>query len=269
MILALIDNGSLEPAAHLNLRAAAVALSARAAVSVIPVSWRHSDRIPEARLGGRPAPVLIPWVRAQLALGERRFLFIPFFVSPQGAVGSALREELEVLSAESGGFVFGFTPGLSDKGVLGAIVAGRVRETIAAKGLLRPPVVVVDHGGPSRISAELRDGVAADALSRLGHDIRAMAVSSLESPDGPEFGHNRPLFAEKLGSPGFDRGDVVAAPLFLSPGRHAGPAGDLAAIAAAAEAGNPGLRIHFADLVGTHPLALDALGRGLEAALRP
>jgi hypothetical protein len=69
MIVALIDNGSIEPAAQRNLRAVAAALSERAGVAVDAVSWKHSDRIPAAALDGVPAWTLAPWVRAHLARG--------------------------------------------------------------------------------------------------------------------------------------------------------------------------------------------------------
>ena len=42
---------------------------------------------------------------------------------------------------------------------------------------------------------------------------------------------------------------------------------EIAAIARAAEERSGGLRVHFAELAGTHPLAIDALARGLAAAL--
>jgi hypothetical protein len=268
MIVALVDNGSLEAASHLNLRAVAGELAKRVGVPVNAVSWRHSDRIPLPELGGAAAHVLLPWVRDRSARGEREFLFVPFFVSAQGAVGSSLRGELESMSREiPGGISFSFTAGLSDTGLLGSILADRVRRTAEAKGLGAPAVIIVDHGGPSRESAALRNAAAADALRKLGGSAGLLAPASLETPEGPEFVHNQPLFADKLGSPGFDRGDIVVAPLFLSPGRHAGPGGDLARIASAAEAAHPGLRVHFTDLIGSHPLAAAALERALRAAL--
>ena len=46
MKAALIDNGSLEPAAHRNLRRLAAAVGERAGMRVEAVSWKHSDRIP-------------------------------------------------------------------------------------------------------------------------------------------------------------------------------------------------------------------------------
>ena len=52
MIVALIDNGSLEVAATLNLRTVAAELTLKVGVPVHPVSWKHSDRIPLANLDG-------------------------------------------------------------------------------------------------------------------------------------------------------------------------------------------------------------------------
>jgi hypothetical protein len=56
-------------------------------------------------------------------------------------------------------------------------------------------------------------------------------------------------------------------PLFLAPGRHAGPKGDLAEIAAEAEDRSAPLRCHFTGLIGTHPLVIDALADALTSTL--
>eukprot|EP01034_Spumella_vulgaris_P017256 gene17256-biopygen15159 len=118
MIVALIDNGSLEPAATLNLRAVAAQLSASVDVAVHPVSWKHSDRIPLDALDGDAAAwTLKPWMAAQLAAGERDFIFVPFFISPQGAIGSALRQDLENLQTPAAPFTFTFTASLADSDV--------------------------------------------------------------------------------------------------------------------------------------------------------
>ena len=272
MIAALIDNGSLEPAAHRTLRALAAALSGRTGVEVRAVSWKHSDRIAPESLGGVPAATLAPWLRDRLAAGERDFVFLPFFVSAQGAIGSWLRRDLEALQHELGGFRFAFTAGLATHGTLVRIARERIRETIAAAHLTRPRVVVVDHGGPSSASAQLRDRVAAELVAELGGEIGALTPASLE---GAEHAHNRPLFVDVLASADFNHGDVVIAPLFLAPGRHAGPHGDLAQIAIAAEdrgaaASPPGrtpLRCHFTALIGTHPLVVDVLAEALTQTL--
>lgn len=258
MIIALIDNGSLEPAAHRNLRAVAAALSIQAGVPVRAVSWKHSDRLPPEVLDDIPAWTLAPFVRAMVALGQREFLFVPFFVSAQGAIGSALRNDLSALQDQLGGFEFTFTDGLAARGVIPSIVAARIRATIAERQLRAPSVVVVDHGGPSAASAALRDELATAIRVELGREIGPLVAASME-------GAHPPLLADALRAPDFalDR-DVVIAPLFLSPGRHAGSDGDIVQICR--DAATPGARCHITDLVGTHPLAISALAGALHDA---
>lgn len=261
MTIAIVDNGSLEPAAHLNLRTLAQALSLRAGVAVHAVSWKHSDRIAPANLNHRPASTLAPFVRAQRARGEREFVFVPFFVSAQGAIGSALRDDLERLQREAGPFTFAFTEGLAARGALAGIVADRIRAILAPRRLRMPPVIVVDHGGPSATSATLRNLLAAQIRAELGATIGPLAAASLE---GAEYPHNHPLFADQLAAPGFNHGHVVVAPLFLAPGRHAGPQGDLAQIARAAEDRlHSALHCHFTEVIGTHPRVVDTLAAAL------
>lgn len=257
MIVALIDNGSLEPAAHRNLRSVAAGLTRRTGVPIHAVSWKHSDRIPVEALDDTPAWSLAPFVRSLCALGQREFLFIPFFVSPQGAIGSALRRDLEELQRELGArnFDFTFTEGLSARGVVPAIVAERIQEAVAERRLARPPVVVVDHGGPSAASAALRDELAAQIRAALGAEIGTLSAASME-------GAHPPLLAEQLRAAPLAERDVIVAPLFLSPGRHAGPAGDIARICAASPA-----RCHVTGLVGTHPKVIEALGDALRLRL--
>lgn len=255
MIVALIDNGSLEPAAHLNLRAVAAALSARTGTVVHAVSWKHSDRIAPAELGDTPAWTLASFVRAMVALGQREFIFVPFFISAQGAIGSALRSDLEKLQAELPNFEVAFTDGLAAREVIPAIVSARIREVIASRRLVAPPVIVVDHGGPSTASATLRDELAKEIRHQLGGSIGSLAAASME-------GRHPPLLADQLSAADFAKRDVVVAPLFLSPGRHAGPNGDVAQICAASEA-----RCHLTGLVGAHPLAIGALAAALQDTL--
>lgn len=255
MIVALIDNGSLEPAAQRNLRAVAAALSLRAGVPVRAVSWKHSDRIPATELDDTPAWTLDAFLRSFVALGQREFVFVPFFISAQGAIGSALRCDIEELQRTLGGFDFRFTDGLAARGIIPTIAAARIRETVRAHALVEPSVIVVDHGGPSPASAQLRDTLANEIAAELGREIGPLAAASME-------GVHPPLLAEQLRAAGFADRTVVIAPLFLSPGRHAGDGGDITQICAAS-----GRRCLVTGLVGTHPLAIDALAAALQPAL--
>ncbi len=258
MILAVVDNGSLEPAAHQNLRSVARALSQRTGQHVRAVSWKHSDRIPLDALGDSPAWTLEAFIRSLVALGQREFVFVPFFISGQGAIGSALRRDLERLQEELGGFDFTLTAGLAAGGILPEIVADRVRATITARTRpfpCPPPLIVVDHGGPSAASASLRDKLTAEISRKLGSSISSVAAASME-------GAHPPLLADLLRSREFAGRDVIVAPLFLSPGRHAGPQGDIGQICASGDA-----RCHVTDLVGHHPLAIRTLANALNTAL--
>jgi hypothetical protein len=251
MIVALIDNGSLEPAAHRHLRGLAGALSARTGTRVHAVSWKHSDRIAPEALDGLRAWTLVSFVRQMVALGQREFLFVPFFISPQGAIGSALRHDLERLQREVGEFGFDFTAGLADRGVLPAIVADRIRATIAQRTLTPPPVLLVDHGGPSRASATLRDRIADEVRRELRVEIESLVAVSME-------GEHPPLLADEVRRAEFAGRDVVVARLFLSPGRHAGEHGDVARMCRESPA-----RCHLTELVGSHPATVDALAAAL------
>jgi hypothetical protein len=253
MIVALIDNGSLEAGAHRQLRTLAAELSRRSGVEVHAVSWKHSDRAPVAELEGVPGQVLVPFVRRQVAAGRRSFLFVPLFISAQGAIGSALRRDLEVLAREeTGGFEFAFTPGLADAGVLPTILADRIREAEAGSGRSEMPVVLVDHGGPSAESARLRDLVATE-VSRLLH--RPVRPCSME-------GAHPPLLGDVLAEPAFAGRDVVVAQLFLAPGRHAGPGGDIEEICLSSSA-----HCHRTTLVGTHPRVAEILADSIRTTL--
>ena len=266
MRIALLDNGSLEPAAHRSLRAAAAALTARTGLVVEAVSWKHSDRIAAGRARRRAGlDPRCPGCAPGSARASGSSSSCPSSSARRGRSARRCGRTSRPLRAESGGFAFAFTEGLAPaEETLAEIVAARVRETAAAGGLSRPAVIVVDHGGPARASAALRDAVAAAVRARLGDEAAGVAAASMESPPGPDYAFNEPLLAQQLGAPGF-QGDIVIAPLFLGPGRHAGAGGDLAEIARAAEAQTPGLRCHFTDLVGSHPLAIAALGRNLRA----
>ena len=251
MIVALIDNGSLEPAAHRTLRGVAATLSERTGTKVHAVSWKHSDRIAPESLDGLRAWTLASFVRQMVALGQREFLFVPFFISPQGAIGTALRNDLERLQGELGEFDFDFARGLADRGVLPAIVADRIRVTMVQHALVQPPVLLVDHGGPSSASATLRDRIADQVRRELDGEIGPLVAVSME-------GDHPPLLGDELGRAEFVGRDVVVARLFLSPGRHAGEHGDVARLCLESTA-----RCHLTDLVGTHPAAVDALAATL------
>ncbi|HLP02892.1 MAG TPA: CbiX/SirB N-terminal domain-containing protein, partial [Opitutaceae bacterium] len=156
---------------------------------------------------------------------------------------------------------------------LAGVLEKRVRATLAEResagaAAERPAVAVVDHGSPEPKVTAVRDAVAARLRERLGDAVRAVAPCSMERREGEEYAFADPLLAALLRRAPFDAGAVIVAMLFLSPGRHAGPEGDVAQICRAAEAERPALRATMTDLLGGDPAVLELLAERLEQGLR-
>lgn len=144
-----------------------------------------------------------------------------------------------------------------------AILAGRVRGAMGEQGWERPRVALVDHGSPLAEVTAVRDALAVELGRALGDTVEAVAPCSMERREGPEYAFNEPLLEKLLDQPGWKSGKVIVSMLFLSPGRHAGPGGDIDSICKAAEARHPGLRTHMTGLVGDHPGIIPLLKRRL------
>jgi hypothetical protein len=119
-------------------------------------------------------------------------------------------------------------------------------------------VAMVDHGSPVLELGTVRNMLAIEVGELLGKTYE-VTPCSMERREGAEFDFNEPLLEGLLEWKGWDSGDVIVAMQFLQPGRHAGPAGDVAKICRAAEARAPGLRTHITALVGESPLLVEIL----------
>lgn len=266
----LVDNGSLQPAATLRLRALAAALAVRTGREIEPVSLLHSSAIDPAELDGRPAEILEPALRRRFAAGVREFVIVPLFFGPSAALTEYIPERVRAMAADLPGLTARLTapvidPTLPEDTRVAAILADQVRATVIARHLSRPWVILVDHGSPQPAVGAIRERVAADLRRLLGDEARVVLAASMERREGPQYDLNEPLLARALDQVA---GEGIVALLFFSPGRHAGPGGDIAEICAAAERARPGLRAHLAPLVGEHPGLVEILADRLEAVLR-
>ena len=280
----LVDNGSLRAESVLNLRRVARDLSADTGLEILPASVLHSSKIPAEKLEGVAAINLERRIRLSLESGDdREFTILPFFFGPTGAITDYLPERLAHRRKKHGDFKVWQLPFLGDEGRrtkderrrtkdegpqvvaddLVEILADRVREVIGREGLACPRVALVDHGSPKREVTALRDVIAGELRSRLGEAVADVAASSMERRMGEAYAFNEPLLERLLDRPGWDCGDVVVSMLFLSPGRHAGPGGDVDTICKEAEARHPGLRTVMTGLVGDHPDIVPLLKRRL------
>lgn len=263
----LVDNGSLRTESILNLRRVARELGGATGLEILPASLLHSSKVPAEELEGEEAVNLERRLRRFLEAGEREFTVIPFFFGPTGAITDYLPERLAYRRQRHGPFKVWRTPFLfagKDGGGtvpdgpghgadLVGILADRIRETARDTNSTRAKGVLVDHGSPKREVAAVRDYLRDELARLLGDEVEALGAASMERREGAAYAFNEPLLASKLAEPGWESGEVVISMLFLSPGRHAGPGGDIAGICRDAEARNPGLRTRMTGLVGNHP----------------
>merc|ERR1711871_1772552 len=98
-------------------------------------------------------------------------------------------------------------------------------------------VIVVDHGSPSPEVAAVRDHLANQVRDELESEYASSATvtvvaASMERRPGEKYAFADPLLESVLQEniEGCGTGDVIVAMAFLSPGRHAGPGGDVADI---------------------------------------
>jgi hypothetical protein len=236
----LFDNGSVRADSTRSLRRLAGRLAVRLGHPVEAVSLLHSTRVPAAELDGEPARLLEPALDAWFAKNpEGRALLLPLFFGPSGALTDYVPERLASLRARHPSARAALAEPLviadEEPTELAAALADRVRATATERGWQKPKVVLCDHGSPQRAVAAVRDRLGARLAALLGDEVEAVAVASMERREGAEYAFNEPLLATRLATPPFDTGVVVVALQFLSPGRHAGPGGDVAAICSAAE----------------------------------
>jgi hypothetical protein len=111
----------------------------------------------------------------------------------------------------------------------------------------------------------VRDFLGGQLRRRLGGEV---AVASMERRPEPEFAFAEPLLAGLLRDKNFGHGQVVLALQFLSPGRHAGPGGDIAEICAGAMRAQPGLRVVPTGLVGEDERLADVLAERYRERLK-
>jgi sirohydrochlorin ferrochelatase len=267
----LFDNGSLHAASTLSLRRIAGWLRERLdGADVRAVSLLHSSAVDPAELAGERAELLEPALAAAVMQGENNFILLPLFFGPSTAVTGYLPERLQVLGkkfphlqARIARWLVDIAAG--DDTRMARILADGVRRTINHTGWKAPKVALVDHGSPQRGVAAVRDFLGGQLRQLLGAEV---AVASMERRPGPDFDFTEPLLAGLLRGKNFSQGEVVVALQFLSPGRHAGPGGNIAQICVEAMNAQPDLRVVQTGLVGEDERLADILAERYRERLK-
>ncbi len=264
----LIDNGSKRVDATLSLRRIASGLAERLRETVHPVSLLHSDRIPPSALHGQPADTFESFLRRRLRENVRRFLILPLFFGPSRAISDYVPERIAALQGDFGPFDVRIARELcpQPQGELDLveILLERIHGAASEQGTAPRRILLVDHGSPIPAVTEVRRWLARQLAQRLADDSGPrveLGEAVMERRSGAEYDFNgalledrlRALAAEDISTP------VILSMLFLSPGRHAGPGGDITEVCASVERDHPGFRVHPSALVGGHPRLLDIL----------
>jgi sirohydrochlorin ferrochelatase len=271
-VILLVDNGSRRAAATLSLRSIAERLAETCGMAVYPVSLQHSDKIPASELGGQPARVLPEFLRTQLAEGRREFVVVPLFFGRSRALTAFIPEQVALLESELGLFDLRLAEVLSPmpqgEPRLADILADQVARRSRQMGAQPTCVIVVDHGSPLPDVTAVRATVTMALRARLAEGI-LLSQAVMERRQGPEYDFNGQLLGDLLDACAAKNSNavIVLAMMFISPGRHAGPGGDIDQICHDAVQRNPGLRVGISDLVGEHPLLIEILNERLQAVL--
>jgi hypothetical protein len=279
-VIYLVDNGSLRADSFLSLRVLAARVSSLSGESVQAASARFADRVP----GLSPPGETVETVLARdflRAAPPGAVVVLPAFFGPSDTL-TQLVPSIVARAAASAGVraprLITAAPIVNIADTGDARIAGALRDgvlaTLAGAGgaLLRDAAVVLcDHGSPLPAVGAVRAHLAAQLRSLLPEPPRAFSAASMERRDGDAFDFNNPLLEVLLRTPPFDDGLVVVALAFLSPGKHAGPGGDLVGIAASAErdaeAAGRALRVLFTPLLAPSSAVAEVLRDRLVAAL--
>ncbi|MEM1296155.1 MAG: cobalamin biosynthesis protein CbiX [Verrucomicrobiota bacterium] len=263
------DNGSYRPDATLSLRSLAERFGARISESVEPVSLLHSTKISPDKLGGISAQIFEPFVVRKLEEGVRRFHVTPLFFGPSAAILEYMPQRVEFLRATWPDLEVRISPCMvnpedADDKRMATILTDRIHATREQRGFKTPSVALVDHGAPRIEVTEVRNHLAKQVRHLLAeNDFPEVVACSMERRDGDEYAFNEPLLERVIGTEGF-REQVIVSMLFASPGRHAGPGGDVAKICEEAAGSHPDLEWQMTDLVAGHDGIIDILSARFE-----
>lgn len=268
----LVDNGSRRAASTLNLRQLAAQLGQSLGERIEPLSLLHSDAAPLDELGGQPAELLEAGLRARLAAGVRHFVLLPLFFGPSRALTDFIPGLARQLAETHGPFRLDLAPPLCPlprgEPRLIDILRQNLRQADGGRDPRALRVVLVDHGSPLPEVSAVRHWLAKGLAEQLGPEVE-LHEAVMERREGARYDFNGILLEDRLHqlAAADAHRPILLSMLFLSPGRHAGPGGDIADICTRVRAAHPDLNIAMAPLVGSHPLLLEILASRLRETL--
>jgi sirohydrochlorin ferrochelatase len=260
----LVDNGSLRPEATLELRRLSAEVAQLLGQPVHPVSVLHSHKIDAALLAGEPAVIFEQAVQRAKTDGITELIVLPLFIGPSRAITEYLPQVFA--DAQPGAMRLTVRPTLygEDGAELLEILNDQILHTPGDAD--KDTVLLCDHGSPIIEVTRVRDALARDLSAEMDIPPSRLIACSMERREGPEYAFNEPLLATALQRA---PGDVIILMLFLLPGRHAGPDGDVATIAK--EHAKPGAQVRMSPLLAKHPSMSQLIAKrsGLPCVTKP
>lgn len=143
----------------------------------------------------------------------------------------------------------------------GSDLAHILEENLRATGWKKGSgtVLLCDHGSPVKEVTACRDRLAQTLRKELKLKPDQLIACSMERREGAEYDFNEPLLERAIQHA---EGDAVILMMFLLPGRHAGPDGDVAAIAK--DCAPAGVRWKLSPLIASHDMLAALLGMRLD-----
>ncbi len=267
------DNGSYRPESTFSLRSLAERLGEKVGHKIHAVSLLHSTKIDPAKLDGIPAEIFEPFLKKMRKEGYNKFHVTPMFFGPSAAIKEymlqrvdAIRDngwpELEVQVAPCV-----VEPLDESDRRMAQILVDHVYKLKEEKGYQTPSVALVDHGAPRATVTDVRNHLGKQLREMLPiEEFPEVVPCSMERREGDEYAFNEPLLENVIGQEGFQK-EIIVSMLFASPGRHAGPGGDVAQICEEAAETHEGLTWAMADLVAKHDGIIEILAERFQQGL--
>ena len=253
----LLDNGSLQASATLTLRSLAKNLENAIQRPVDAVSLQHANKILPDALNGTRATILSEYLAEQLGNGQRQFVLLPLFFGLNRALTTKVPELIKDLTATHADFELCIADVLyplpAGDAQLEQVLKQNIQVTPRNGAEMSRHVVLVDHGSPSIRVNEVRQRLAR-SLQRSLQDGCTVSQAAMERRPGKQYDFNRPLLEDwLLTQPGKGIDSVLLCLLFLLPGRHAGPGGDIESICQRVNRQYPNFDIQVSPLVSDNP----------------
>lgn len=261
----LVDNGSRSPESIIYMRNVAIELEKITGFSVTPSGIMHSHKVDASKLQGQPGMSLESFFLSKEAEVAKKLSFVPMFIGPSLAITDWLPGKLTEWSQNGNERKFSIADCIYKKkdDRIAKALTEYVVDLIPQFRPVKPFLILVDHGTPIPEVNLVREEIGYLLEKKLANQISGFSTACMERREGTQYDFNDPLLEILLEDlKASDCSCVIIAQLFLAPGRHAGPNGDIVQICTPFF--NKGMKIKRTPTLGNHPLILEILAERLE-----